>query len=83
MNSSMRIATSGEPRICGRSGVVAAEQRDHDHDEGDGERHVGDRGEALAPELLGAGMGRAEAAHAPERGAHVSDGHQRGPPMNR
>ena len=51
--------------------MVAAEQRDHDDDERDGERDVGDRGEALAPEMLGAGAGGAETAHARERRAHL------------
>ena len=32
-------------------GVVAAEQPDHDDDERDGQRHAGDRGQALAPEF--------------------------------
>ena len=71
MNSSMMMATSGEPRICTTAAWLRPSTH-HDHDEGDGERHVGDRGQALAPEMLGAGLGRAKAADAPERRAHLA-----------
>ena len=64
-------------------GMIATEQTHHDEHEGDDQRHVGDCGEALAPELLGAGSGRAQAEHPPERRAHLARNHQRDPPMNR
>ena len=40
-------------------GMIATEQAHHDEHEADGQRHVGDGGQALAPEMLGAGFGRA------------------------
>ena len=43
MNRIITIATSGEPEDLHGRGVIAAEQRDDDGDERDGERHAGDR----------------------------------------
>jgi hypothetical protein len=80
MNSSMTTATSGEPRNLHHRGMIATEQAHHDEHEADGQRHVGHGGQALAPEMLGAGSGSPEAAHAPERGAHLARNHQRDPP---
>src|SRR5262249_33469080 len=56
--------------LCGRC-LVAAEQRDHDAHRSDGQRHVGDRGEPLMPEMLGARFGGAAAEHASERCADM------------
>ena len=50
-------------------GVIAAQQSDDDHDQRDGQRHVGDRGQALVPEHAGAVVRRAEMADAAERRA--------------
>src|SRR5262249_47072136 len=62
-----------------RRRLVAAEQRDHDQHEADGERHIGDRGETLPPEMLGPGLGRAKPAHARERGAKPDLAHRWSP----
>src|SRR5262249_4124988 len=50
-------------------GLIAAEQHDDDDHRGDGQRNVGDCGEPLVPEVLGARAGGAAAAHAGERRA--------------
>jgi hypothetical protein len=44
---------------------------DHDHEE-QKQRHVGERGDALTPEMIGAFLGRTKAANAGEGGAHIS-----------
>ena len=49
-------------------GVIAAEQRHHDEHEGDGQRHVGDGRHAGFPEMIGTGLGGAEATDPAERG---------------
>ena len=81
-NSSMMMATSGEPRICATAAWLRPSSVIDDDDRGDGQWDVGDRGEALAPEIAGAGSGGAAAADPGERGADMLDvvAH-RGPPI--
>ena len=76
------MATSGEPRICATAAWLRPSSVMTMHDHGDGQRDVGDRGQALAPEMLGAGSGGAEAADPGERRADMLDvvAH-RGPPI--
>src|ERR1700733_10690058 len=61
--------------------LVTAEQHDQNDHHGDGQRNIGDRGEALMPEMAGAGFGRAGAAHARERSADMLRPAHYGPPM--
>src|SRR5271156_5822378 len=51
--------------------LVAAHEHDQDDHRGDGQRNISDGGEALTPEMLGAGFGGAKATDAGERRADM------------
>src|SRR6185437_2415663 len=63
--------------------LIAAEQHDENHDRRDRQRNIGDRGQPLAPEMIGARMGGAQAADAGKRRADVLGGGiaHSGPPI--
>ena len=71
MNSSMMMATTGEPEDLHHGRWLRPSSDITIRTTSDGERNIGDRGDALVPEMIGAGFGRAEAAHAGERRADV------------
>ena len=58
-SASMAIATTGCARYARIVGIIGADMGDDGDNEKDHQRHVGNRGDPLAPEGLGAAMGGA------------------------
>ena len=71
MNSSMMIATSGEPRICTTAAWLRPSSAMTMTMTAMVSGTLATDGQALVPEMPGAGVGRAEAADAAERRAHA------------